>query len=105
VSIIVSRQSRLRFKDLITVKGHTFWELDNLPTVPTSPADIYYRTNIDDRLDQLAFLYYGDPNLWWVIAVANDIDLVPTQLTPNTVLRIPSPNYVATTLFSKDTRQ
>jgi hypothetical protein len=105
MSVVVSRQSRLRFKELVALKGFTFWELDNLPTIPLNPSDIYYSPDANERLDLLAFRYYGDPNLWWVIAVANDIDLAPTQFQPGSTIRIPSPVYVASTLFSKDTLQ
>lgn len=97
--ISVARKSRLRFKDFVSVRGVEFWELDNLPTVPQSPADVYYRVDVQDRMDLLATSYYGDPNLWWVIAVANDLDL-PTDLQPGNVIRIPSPDYVRNTMFS-----
>jgi hypothetical protein len=100
VSVSVPRKSRLRFKDLVSVNGVEFWELDNLPSVPTSPADIYYRVEVLDRIDNLANRYYGDPNLWWVIAVANNMNILPTDLQPGAVIRIPSPTYVNSTLFA-----
>lgn len=105
MSVVVSRQSRLRFKTLLTVRGVSFWELDNLPTVPIQPTDFYIVVNITDRIDNLAFSYYGDPNLWWVIALANDLYLLPTDLQVGSTIRIPSPTYVASTLFAKNTKQ
>jgi nucleoid-associated protein YgaU len=54
-----------------------------------------------ERLDQLAHRYYDDPVLWWVIAMANDLDLIPTALNYGEVLRIPSPRYVSQNLFAK----
>lgn len=43
-----------------------------------------------ERLEDVAFLYYGDPSAWRLIAEANDI-VDPTQIEPGTVLRIPPP--------------
>jgi len=43
-----------------------------------------------ERLEDIAFLYYGDPSGWREIAEANDI-VDPTQIPPGTVLRIPPP--------------
>ena len=42
-----------------------------------------------ERLEDLAFLYYGDPSLWRLIAEANNID-DPSSILPGTVLRIPA---------------
>jgi hypothetical protein len=43
-----------------------------------------------ERLEDIAFLYYGDPSAWRLIAEANDI-ADPSQVPPGTVLRIPAP--------------
>jgi nucleoid-associated protein YgaU len=41
-----------------------------------------------ERLEDIAFLYYGDPSAWRLIAEANDI-VDPSSVPPGTVLRIP----------------
>jgi hypothetical protein len=47
-----------------------------------------------ERLEDIAFLYYGDPSVWRLIAEANDI-VDPSSVAPGTVLRIPpSPEAV-----------
>jgi hypothetical protein len=43
-----------------------------------------------ERLEDIAFLYYGDPSAWRLIAEANDV-VDPSQIPPGTVLRIPAP--------------
>lgn len=43
----------------------------------------------EDRLDLLAFRYYGDEDYWWVIALANRIS-DPFSIVPGRTLRIPS---------------
>lgn len=60
------------------------------PDIPFSETDDYVITVLGDRLDLLAFDFYGDSNLWWVIAIANALpgdSLVPE---PGTQIRIPS---------------
>lgn len=41
-----------------------------------------------ERMDMLAHRYYGDDQLWWVIAAANRI-VDPFSLTSGMTLRIP----------------
>jgi nucleoid-associated protein YgaU len=42
-----------------------------------------------ERLDTLASLYYGDEDLWWVIALSNRV-IDPFSLTVGARLRIPA---------------
>jgi len=60
------------------------------PNIPLSENDIYVITTVGDRLDYLAYTYYRDSELWWIIAVANNNVtngfLFPI---PGTQLRIP----------------
>ena len=100
----VKRRSRLRFYDLVFVEGtdgaqYEFWDQNELPEIPVNNDDTKIRVKSTDRLDLLAHKYYGDSVLWWVIAVANNIDLVQTQLNEGDVIRIPSPTYVQQSLF------
>ena len=48
-----------------------FYGSTKYPVVPLSLDDIYVITQEDDRFDQLAQEYYGNSNLWWVIACSN----------------------------------
>lgn len=100
--ISLTTKSRLRFKEFLSIYGVEFWELDVLPVIPESPADYYYYVTAQDRIDLLATRFYGDPNLWWVIASANNLDILPTNLVEGTTIRIPSPTYVTETLFTTD---
>lgn len=43
----------------------------------------------NDRLDNLANQYYGDPTAWWQIANANPELIDWSSIPPGTVLRIP----------------
>ena len=55
--------------------------------IPESNNDVYVQTVDGDRLDQLAFQYYGDQHLWWYIARANNLKF--NNIKAGTVLRIP----------------
>ena len=41
------------------------------PTIDLQDSDIYVITSIGERLDSLAWKYYNDATLWWIIAAAN----------------------------------
>jgi hypothetical protein len=66
------------------------------PDVPYLETDNYVITTIGDRLDTLANSYYGDPELWWIISIANNnITKGSIFPIPGIQLRIPiDANYV-----------
>lgn len=65
--------------------------LNNLyPQIPFSPNDTYVITVFGDRLDLLAFDYYGDASLWWVVASANALPGDSLYPEPGMQLRIPA---------------
>jgi hypothetical protein len=101
MAVNLKTNSRLRFGDLLSVDDVEFWGILDLPTIPVQPDDIQYVVGPTDRIDTIAFKFYGDPVLWWVIALVNDLEFVPTQLNDGMTLRIPSPTYVQTQLFKK----
>jgi phage tail protein X len=41
------------------------------PEIPLNIEDLYIVTGIGDRLDSLAYKYYGDSELWWIISCGN----------------------------------
>lgn len=59
------------------------------PQIPVTPADIYFFSKVGDRLDNLAYKYYSDVSLWWVIAQANHLGKGTMHITPGTKIRIP----------------
>lgn len=66
--------------------------------LPKVPADTAYRVSFypwraGDRMDLLAYRFYGDERLWWLIADANP-EIVPYasslfSIAPGTMIRIP----------------
>ena len=65
------------------------------PEIEKDIEDIYIRTLASDRMDSIAFSYYDDVTLWWVIAQANNIGKGTMQVEPGTILQIPNPSRLA----------
>lgn len=60
------------------------------PKIKPSNDDIYIISESSDRLDILAQKYYGDPNLWWVIATANNLNDASYSIGEGIQMRIPA---------------
>ena len=58
------------------------------------PSEGKYIVQKDDTLAKIAYKFYGDPVLWWVLAVANQLEILPTDLKFGSTLRVPSKTYV-----------
>lgn len=57
-------------------------------------AFITIQNKDNGRLDLMATEFYGDPRLWWVIALANNIVDPTYGVEVGTVIRIPRPENV-----------
>lgn len=60
------------------------------PTAPQTAGDTYIQTTSIDRLDKLAYIFYGDSSQWWVIAAANALGKGTYVIPAGIRLRIPS---------------
>ena len=56
--------------------------------VPERNDDLLLISQEGDRLDNLAFQFYGDSSLWWYIAKANDLKTM--NIPAGTSFRIPN---------------
>ena len=65
------------------VYGTTYY-----PQIPIENADEFIFVKDGDRFDSLAFKYYNDVTLWWVIAKANGIK-GKAAVSVDEILRIP----------------
>jgi hypothetical protein len=74
-----------------TSQGKRYWKQKFYPNVPLSETDDYVITTIGDRLDNLAYSYYRDSTLWWIISIANNnVTKGSLYPEPGTQLRIPT---------------
>lgn len=65
-----------RYENIGTYKGiggKVIYLPTRYPSLVASNNDYYLITRDQDRLDLLAYDFYGDSTLWWVIAMANDL--------------------------------
>ena len=71
--------------------GDLYYRTVSYPEIEPRETDIYVETEWGDRLDLLAFQFYGDVTLYWIIALANPNTVGLGSLFPKqgTQLRIP----------------
>lgn len=65
-----------RYENIGTQKGtdgKTIYLPTRYPNLVASNEDYYIIARDQDRLDLIAYDFYGDATLWWVIAMANDL--------------------------------
>jgi nucleoid-associated protein YgaU len=104
MTVRIKNNSRLFFSELFVTAGVEYWGLPEYPDVEARDDDILHEVVEHDRIDKLASDYYGDPVLWWVIARANGLKLIPADLKVGSELRIPSPLYVSSILMRRRLR-
>jgi len=73
-----------RYKDLPEIsttdaEGQTA-RSKTLRWIPDTPGTFSHTVNQTDRLDLLAYKYYGNPKKWWLICDANPDFALPTDL-------------------------
>jgi hypothetical protein len=85
------------------MKTYEFFDTPDFEPILTSPND--RSLTIDQkylgRLDLIAYDYYKDSNLWWIIALANDIQVIPTGMYIGQQLIIPATSTVTQYLRRK----
>ena len=86
--------NRLRYieikRDQIT--NNRYYKNIEYPEIPVAPNDIYIISKSTDRVDLLAFDYYNDEKLWWIISKANPGKIKRDSffIDPGLQIRIPS---------------
>ena len=73
-----------RYKDMPEIsatdaKGQTA-RSKTLRWIPETPGKFQHTVNQTDRLDLLAYKYYGDPKKWWLFCDANPEFAMPIEL-------------------------
>ena len=63
---------KLRNKnEFVGTLGTEYYTNVTYPEIPISENDIWVETEFGDRLDSLAFQFYNDVTLYWIISIAN----------------------------------
>lgn len=55
----------------LSITGSEYYVNNVYPDIAPTDGDYYIITTIGDRLDLLAYDFYQDASLWWIIASAN----------------------------------
>ena len=69
--------------------GKTIYLPVNYPSLVPSNNDYYIIAREEDRFDLIANDFFGDPTLWWVVVMANDLPGDSMYAPPGFQLRIP----------------
>ena len=73
-----------RYKDLPEISTPDAYDRvsrsKTLRRIPDTPGIFLHTANQADRLDLLAYRYYGDPRKWWLICDGNPDFALPTDL-------------------------
>ena len=85
-----------------TIEGRPYFKQRYYPNIPLSENDVYVITTVGDRLDSLAYSYYRDSTLWWIISIANN-NITKGSLfpEPGTQLRIPTNLNAVISLYTQ----
>ena len=70
--------------------GKRYYRPTIVPNIPIKDSDIFVYPVYGDRFDIIAQRYYGDSNLWWIIAKANELSRGELSPNPGVKLRIPT---------------
>lgn len=83
-----------RYQNILSTKlngtGSLYYRTNIYPTIEPTDQDYYVITTAEDRLDLLAFDFYQDASLWWVIASANALPGDSIYPPAGSQLRIPT---------------
>lgn len=69
--------------------GKRVYTTTQYPVIYPQDSDIIIISNESDYLDALAYKYYKDPTLWWVIALANNIGKGRLSVPAGLQIRVP----------------
>ena len=54
------------------IRGVRFKQTTLYPSISRKDTDVTHYTRYGDSYESLAYKYYGDQTLWWIIAKANE---------------------------------
>ena len=83
----------MRYKGVKSKKdlnGNRIFSPSMVPNIPIKDTDVFLYPIFGDRLDTIAQRFYGDANLWWIIAKANELSRGQLSPSPEKKLRIPT---------------
>jgi len=112
MAVEINPSSYLLFSQLLNVDGIQFWDLVDFPDIFPQDDDIFVTIgegvlgaiNSSDeaiRTDLLSNRIYNTPQLWWVIALRNNFEVVPNEFKLGAQIVVPSSRYVFQEILPK----
>jgi nucleoid-associated protein YgaU len=104
MAVAIRDTSLLKFARLFQIDEVECWELPEYPTILPADDDITYTVLSGDRIDRIAKRFYDSYDLWRIIALANGMTLLPSELYEGAELRIPSRRRVFSEILRSASR-
>ena len=97
MSALIPDRSYLNISEYLSINGVEFFDTPDFVDFPENNTDrfIVIDSKYSGRLDLIAYDYLNDENLWWIIALANDLRDIPCNVFPTRKIRIPSEESVS----------
>ena len=91
----MKQRSYSRYKDTVILNYGDRMINGSRALINTTPYsdDFYHTVRQGDRIDTIAYKYYGRADLWWVIADYNTL-MFPLVLEIGSSLRLPSTKHL-----------
>ena len=97
INLKLRSYSRFRKQNLFrNTDGRLYFGTYVKPSFPNSPKDVFHTVveGQENRLDLIAYYYYRNSELWWVIALVNDIISVFDDVSVGDIVRVPDLNSI-----------
>lgn len=101
----INPESPMLFSQAIKLDdGSEVWSIMDFEPMQNRTDDISYVVNKGDDIELVAKRFYGTDRLAWVIAIKNNMYLLPVEFYTGRVVKIPSPDYILNTYLKKGFR-
>jgi hypothetical protein len=82
--------------------GRTIISQTYYPEIGFNEDDVYIITSYNDRLDLIAYDFWGDESFWWVVAMVNNLECDSFFPPIGIQLRIPKDITSIINTFNKE---
>ncbi len=82
--------------------GTQYYRPTYYPNISVTEQDSYIITKATDRLDLIANDFYGDSTLWWILAMANNLEGDSIYPGDGIQLRIPANLSLVLAKYNRD---
>lgn len=96
MAVVATRNSASRFFNLPLIQFRDRYapEIASFVVPESNAQDTTIAVTRPNRLDLIAEKVYRDPNLYWILAIANNI-ADPMNVPEGTILRVPSFDFIS----------